>query len=179
MADRTIQSEPRTGFVAVGRIIAPHGVRGDVRVLPLTDFAERFQKGAVLYFAGQPHTVAAGRPHNDEFLVRFEDIGTPEAAAPFRDLLLEIPESEAAPLPPGEYYRWQIEGMEAFAADGQRIGVVKEVLETGANDVLVIVDDADAENLVPLIDEFATIDGDQRRVVVTPIPGMLAGSDPS
>lgn len=179
MVDRKAPAEPRPGFIAVGRIIAPHGVHGDVRIQPLTDFAERFRKGAVLHFGGGAHTVATGRPHNDEFLVRFEDIPTPEAAAVFRDQLLEIPESEATPLPPGEYYRWQIEGMEAVTRDGQHVGTVREVLETGANDVLVIVDDAGAESLVPLIDEFATVDGESRRVVVTPIPGMLAGTDAS
>lgn len=177
MPDPKTPSEPRPGFIAVGRIVAPHGVRGDVRVQPLTDFAERFMPGAVLYLKGVPHSVAGGRPHNDEFLVRFEDIPTPEAAAPFRDALLEIPESEAAPLAPGEYYRWQIEGMEAYTSDGRRLGAVSEVLETGANDVLVIVDEAGAETLVPFVEQFATIDDQNRRVIVTPIPGMLAGPD--
>lgn len=166
--------QPREGFVAVGRVVTPWGVRGDLRVIPLTDFGRRFQKGSALFLAGQRRVVAASRRHSDtEILVRFEAIDTPEMASGFRDKLLEIPEDELTPLPPGSYYRWQLEGLAAVTAGGVALGSVSDVMETGANDVLVITGEHGVEHLVPFIEEFAVVDLEKKRVTITPIPGLL------
>ena len=158
--------QPREGFVAVGFVRAPRGVRGELSVEPMTDFAERFEPGAAVWAAGVSYTVAVARPHHKTLLVQFEGIESRDQAEPLRGLLLEVPDVTLAPLEQGRYYRFQIVGMDVVDTEGAPLGQIQEVLETGANDVY-IVHDAESELLIPAIDSVVqNVDIDANRMVV-------------
>jgi 16S rRNA processing protein RimM len=108
-----------------------------------------------------------------EVLVRFEGIETPEAGNAFRDALLEIAESDAAPLADDEFYYWQLIGLAAVTHTGDPVGTIKEVFETGANDVLVIEGPDGREHLVPFVASFVEVDLATKTATITPIPGLL------
>ena len=143
--------QAREGYIAVGWIRAPRGVRGELKVFVLTDFPQRFAPGAVLWAGGLPFTVRRTRTHRGTLFVEFEGIGTRDQAEALRDLLLEVPEGELAPLEENQYFRFQVLGMEVVDADGQPLGRIEEVLDTGADDVY-IVRNAEGELLIPAID---------------------------
>jgi 16S rRNA processing protein RimM len=126
-------SHAREGFVAVGRVRGAHGVRGELKVEPLTDAPERFRPGTTLHAGGIPRIVRSARVHQDVILIELAGIGTRERANELRGALLELREDELPSLEEGCYYRHQIVGLQVFDEQGALLGRVEQVLETGAN----------------------------------------------
>lgn len=151
---------------------APRGVRGELTVDPLTDFPQRFQPGATVWASGAPYTVRRARSHRGKLLLELEGIETQEQAAALRGLLLEVPEEDLAPLADDQYYRFQLLGMEVVDRQGQPLGRIEEVLDTGANDVY-LVQSPDGELLLPAIDAVVKeVDVAGRRMVVELMEGL-------
>jgi 16S rRNA processing protein RimM len=164
--------EPRPGFVAVGFVRGPHGLRGELKVDPLTDHPQRFQRGAALWAGDRTYTVRSSHMHQKTLLLQIEGIDTRGQAETLRDLLLEIPETELPALAEGEYYRYQLLGMEVVDAEGQSLGRIEEVLDTGANDVYA-VRNSDGELLLPAIDTVVKqVDVTAGRMVVEVPTGL-------
>jgi 16S rRNA processing protein RimM len=94
-----------------------------------------------------------------------------------RGELLQVPESEAIPLEENEYFLFQLEGLDVFTEQGEHIGRISEVLETGANNVFVI-EGRERQYLVPDVpDVIKEIDLENSRLVIQPIPGLLNDPD--
>jgi 16S rRNA processing protein RimM len=160
------------GYVAVGYIRGPHGLRGELTVDPLTDFARRFAPGAPVWVAGARHTVRGSRAHKGALLVELDEIASRSQAEQLRGRLLEIPERELTPLEEGTYYRFQVIGMTVVDGEGHALGRVDEVLETGANDVYIVRDD-EGELLIPAIDSvIREVDVPGQRMVVELLEGL-------
>lgn len=166
--------------MAVGRIIKPHGVLGEVRVQLLTDLPERFEwLDAVYVGEHNPRLVKieSVRFHQTFVLLKLAGYPSRTEAELLRGELLQVPESEAIPLEEGEYFLFQLEGIDVYTDSGEHIGRVTEVLETGANNVFVI-DGQDQQYLVPDVpDVIKEIDLENGRLVIRPIPGLLNDPD--
>lgn len=125
--------------ITIGKILAPHGVKGEVRVLPLTDFPERFATMRRAFLeTGQAVEVEAARFHKRWVLLKLRGFDTMTAVEPLRGLYLQVDRADAAPLPPGHYYIFDIIGMTVYTDTGERLGVVTDILATGSNDVYVV-----------------------------------------
>lgn len=163
-------------FIAIGRVIKPHGVQGEVRVEMLTDVPERFKWLQHVYVGERsPRRVAVEsvRYHQTYVLLKLVGFPTRTEAELLRNELLLVPEDEAVPLEEGEYFLYQLQGVDVVTEEGEPLGALTEVLETGANNVFVIRGPL-GEILVPDIpDVILNIDLDARRVVIRPLPGML------
>jgi 16S rRNA processing protein RimM len=156
--------------VSVGRIVASHALRGEIKVQPLTDFPERFERGSQLWLDGSPRTVLAGRWQGNLVYLRLEGINSREEADAVRDKELMVPEPE--PLEEGVFYLHDIMGLSAVDTQGEPLGKLVDVLSTGANDVYVIKGER-GELLVPATDEIVqAIDMDNRRLVIDMVPGL-------
>jgi 16S rRNA processing protein RimM len=154
--------------VAVGRIAAPWGVRGDLKVQPLTDFPERFQRGAALWVRDRRHEVQRSRWSRGLVYLALSGIDSRNAAEELRDALLEVPEGELTLLPEGQYYRFQVIGLEVCTPEGRSLGRVAEILPTGSNDVYV-VRGGPRELLIPAIEDVVReVDLKGGRLVVEP-----------
>lgn len=166
--------------MAVGRITRPHGVRGEVRVELMTDTPERFDwLDAVYVGEANPRLVAVDsvRFHQGIVLLRLVGYPTRTEAEQLRGELLQIPEAEAVPLEEGEYYLFQLEGLEVLTVGGTLIGRLTEVMETGANNVFV-VEGPSGQHLLPDIpDVIKEIDIEGGRIVIQPLPGLIDGID--
>lgn len=161
-------------YIAVGRICRPYGVRGEVKVQFLTDFPERFKHLKTVYIDGEPYTIERRRFIADGVLLKFAGIDTPEAAAFLRNRLIEVPVSEAVPLPPGTYYYFQILGLEAVTTAGEVLGRVVDIIATGANDVYIVRSAEGREVLVPAIEDVVKeVDLQANRLVVELLPGLV------
>lgn len=176
--------EPSAGprFLAIGRISKPHGVRGEVRVELLTDNPERFDWLDVVYVgekSPRPVTVESVRHHQGVVLIKLAGYPGRTEAEQLRGELLQVPESEAVPLEEGEYFLFQLEGLEVYTDQGLPLGRLSEVLETGANNVFVI-ENAGKQYLVPDIpDVVREIDFENGRLVIHPLPGLIADLEDS
>ena len=143
----------KNDLIAVARIITPHGVRGEVKLQPLTDFPHRFAETESLLLAdGTRMILESARLQRDTVLAKFKGMDTPEAWIPFRRQELFITEDALMPLPEGQYYIHQIIGLEVVDESGAVQGTVGDVLQTGSNDVYVVKSSDDKEILLPAID---------------------------
>ncbi|MBI3160765.1 MAG: 16S rRNA processing protein RimM [Chloroflexi bacterium] len=142
-------------FLLVGVVRRPHGVKGEVLLAVLTDFPERLQPDTVLYLGEdfEPHALASLRGHNDGLLVRFEGVASRDDVADWSNLNAYVRAADRPPLPEGEYYLHQLLGLNVVAEDGEALGVLADVLETGANYVYVVRTPEGKEVLLPAIPE--------------------------
>lgn len=168
-------SDLAEGFVAIGRIGAPWGVRGDVKVTLHTDFPERFQELEVVYLGpdARPVKLMASRAHKDHILVRFEGYPDRSAVEQLRGLWVQIPQDAVVPLPEDEHYIFELAGIRVLTTDGRDLGRIVEVLITGANEVFVVEGDQ-GEVLIPYISDVVVREDFQAGTIwVEPIPGLL------
>lgn len=162
-------------MIAVGRIVRPHGLRGDVVVESVTDFAEtRFRKGARLTTGdGRELTVAASRPQGDRWVVRFAGLDAIEAVEGLRDTELQIEPEAQGTLPAGQYYLHDLVGCVVQTDDGATVGPVVTVY-TGAAQTVLGIDGEGGEVLVPMAEGICRdVDVTAKRIVIAPPEGLL------
>ena len=167
-------------LVLVARVAKPRGLKGEVACDLLTDFPERFDRleELIAVFPGgrrerlelEGHWLHGGR-----VVLKLRGFDTPEAAAALAGCELAVPESEAVELEEGEFYDWQLEGCRVETVGGMPLGTVREVLHTGGEaPVLVIRDERERENLVPLAESICVeIDVDAKLIRVDAPEGLL------
>jgi 16S rRNA processing protein RimM len=150
----------------VGQVLAAYGLDGAVKVLPLTDFSDRFDAGSELVLEGDQRVVEWSRSAGGELVVKLKGIDNRTVAALFRGRYLEIDEAAARPAGEGRFYHHQLIGLAVSTASGQELGRIAEVLERPANDVWVSRAGA-REHLIPATrDAVVEVDLDAGRVVV-------------
>lgn len=165
--------------MALGRIAAPFGVRGEIKLEPYADFPERYAAlrdvTAVLPNGERrPLRAMGARKHKTHILMRFEGVGDADAAEALRGAIVVIPLSRRAELPPGYYYVSDLIGLEIVTTAGERIGPITDVWKTPASDVYVC-----ARGSVPAVKEYVRdVDMARRRVVVAAVPGMFEPGEP-
>jgi 16S rRNA processing protein RimM len=138
-------------------------------VQSLTDNPTRFAPRAKLWLGDQPVTVAGSRAAGGYVYITLKGFADRTAVEPFRHAIIQVPESDLPALPEGEYYRFQLVGLEVSNRDGEPLGVVEEVLETGANDVYRIRTPDGGEMLIAALNDVVlSIDIKAKRMVVDP-----------
>jgi 16S rRNA processing protein RimM len=153
-------------MIRVGQVTGAYGVEGAVKVLPLTDFGDRFDAGASLVLDGCAHHVEWSREGHPGLVVKLEGIDNRTLAELFRGRYLEVPEGEMRELEPGRFYYRQVVGLAVVTASGESIGMIEEVLERPANDVWVSRKGT-IEHLIPATkDALVEVDVAGGRVVV-------------
>ena len=137
--------------VLVGVIISPHGVAGAVSADCLSDNPRRFIAGAQFFdAAGHSYTLEHASPHKGRLLLLFQGVSSREQAEKLRGTKLYIDASASEPLPEGEYYHYQLIGLQAQEA-GRPLGEVTDILSYSANDVFVIRQEDGRELLLPAL----------------------------
>ena len=169
-----VQYEPE--FLVIGKITKPHGVRGELRVMPHTDIPERFTWLDSVFVGDTtslPIEVESARLNKDMVLLKLVGVDSREAADELRNKLLYVSEEDAIPLEEDEYFLFELEGMEVVTEDGRILGELVEIIETKANNVFVVHGDA-GEVLLPDTEEvIQEIDFENGRIQVHLIPGLL------
>jgi 16S rRNA processing protein RimM len=157
--------------VAAGRVVAPHGIRGELAVEVFSDVPGRLDAGASLLLTVPgtppvPVTIAAARPHKGRLLLRLVGVDDRDGAEALRGALLEVPESEVPPAPEGSWYWYELVGCRCVErAGGRDLGAVAEVLEGGGG-LLLRVEGAQGELLLPFVESYlAEVDTAGRRIV--------------
>jgi 16S rRNA processing protein RimM len=150
----------------VGQVTAAYGLDGAVKVLPLTDFDDRFHRGSTLVLEGSERVVEWSRSAAGGLVVKLRGIENRTVAELYRGRYLEIPEEAERPAGEGRFYHHQVIGLPVSTASGTQMGVIEEVLERPANDVWVSRDGS-IEYLIPATrDAVVGVDLDGRTVTV-------------
>ena len=157
----------------MGRVLGPWSLRGDVKVQPLTDFPERFAAGGRVWTGGVSYVIERCRWQRGHVFLKLADIDSATAAEALRYRLLEVPEGELRPLGEGEYYHFQILGLEVRTTAGEVLGRVEQIISTGSNDVFVVRGPR-GEVLIPAVDDVVkSVDPAAGRIEVEVVEGLL------
>ncbi len=173
-------SAPEPRYLVVGQIVAPHGVRGEIKVELLTQDPHRFRLLEQVLIGAEdaeprPWPLEGYRIHKGRALLRLAGCHDRDTAEGLRGLLVQVPIEEAVPLEEGEYYEHQILGLEVYAAGGECLGSIVEILYTGANEVYVVRGPAPGrrEILIPAIESVVLeVDLAAGRLTVELPPGL-------
>ena len=169
---------PPDDRIVIGRVVKPHGLKGEVVVEVLTDFPKRFFEGLRVGLSGggaetREARIVAVRPHHDRVLLTFEDISDVSTAETLRNVELSVSAAEVAARPPGYVYHWEIEGASVVDAKGTPLGRVAALEDAGGRPLLV-VETARGPRDVPFSSPIVvSVDVDGKRVVLDPPSGLL------
>lgn len=161
--------------IVIGAVVAPFGVRGELKVTVSTDFPERFDKGRLVTIKsteGKRFTTKVERnsAHKGGIILKLEGIDDRNAAEDWRGSQFVIDESEVAKLPEGSYYHYQLIGLKVVTDDGRELGEIVDILQSGANDNY----ETSTGLLIPAIKQIVTkIDLKEGLMVIHPMPGLL------
>jgi len=130
-------------LITIGKAVKPFGVKGEMKIEPMTDFPERFKElGRVYLVSPAGHelvcTVRSVRYAGETPIILFSGYDAPEKAKELNGWFLKVPESETVPLPEGQYYWYELMGMDVFSESGEKLGAIVDIFETGSNDVYVM-----------------------------------------
>ncbi len=166
-------------LVVIGEIARPHGLHGEMRVTSLADHPERFEgvTDCVLWDRARDTRercrITRARRQGTAVLLSLAGYDTVEAASALVGRLVALPEAEALPLPPGQFYPWQLEGCRVVTDDGREVARVTRIEQSAAQDLWVVSDGA-RERLIPAVAEIVLeVDVAAGRVVIRPPDGLL------
>jgi 16S rRNA processing protein RimM len=172
----------KTDYLIVGRVLKPFGLRGEVKVEPITDRAERFhdlsfvfiRKGEVF----EKIDIERARVHGEHVCLKPTALNSRDEAANLAGETLYIDREHAAPLEQGSHYSFDLVGCSVRTTGGMLLGVLRDVLNAGSCDVYVVTPDGKkgerGEILIPAIsDVVQKIDVAAKEIVIEPIEGLL------
>ncbi len=164
--------------ITIGKALKPWGLKGEVKVEPLTDFPERFKGLGRVYLASaggkeiactvKSVTYRGGAPY-----ILFEGYDTPEKARALCNMHILIPREEAVPLPEGRYYWFDIIGLEVFSESGERLGKITDIFQTGSNDVYVMKLGRKEVYIPAIADVVKQIDLKAGRMIIHVMEGLM------
>lgn len=158
-------------YITIGKIVNTQGHRGEVRVIPLTDFPERFSAmdKAFIELNGQTKLINIEKtyPHKKFIIIKFAGINDMNAAETLKNAKLLIPRDELMPLPEDTFYIFDIVGVGVFTEEGRYLGQVQDVLQTGANDVFIVEGETTRPLLIPALKQVVRdVDIEQKKMTV-------------
>lgn len=164
-----------TDYFRIGVITKPHGLKGEMKVFPVTEDMRRFKKLDTVFVERNSSKtemkVKGARFQKNMVLLSLDGVDTVEKAQTYTNAVLYVDRAHAIPLEEGEFYVPDLIGMEVVSEDGASVGKLTDVLTTGANDVFVV--QGEEEHLIPAVKEYIrSVDTEQGLVTVHLIEGM-------
>ncbi len=165
-------------LLQVGVITQTHGVRGEVKVFPTTDDAARFKKlKHVMLDTGKetlPLEIESVKFFKQFVILKFKGFDNINDIERYKRCPLLVERENAVPLEEGEYFIADMIGMKVITDEGENFGILKDVMETGANDVYVIEHPSEGEVLVPAIKEcIFDVDIENRQMKIHVMNGLI------
>ena len=165
-------------LLQVGVITSPHGLKGEVKVFPMTDDVQQFKKlRKVILDTGKeqlPLEIGGVKFFKNLVILKFKGIDNINDVEQYRQKSLLIKREQTTPLKENEYFMADLIGLQVFTEDGKEFGTLKDVMPTGANDVYIIKTEEYGEVLIPAIkDCILKIDIKMQRMDIHLLPGLI------
>ena len=167
----------KNDLLEVGKITNTHGLRGEVKVVPWMDAPEDFERLERVYLRTRkediPLTVKSVRYQKNNLIVKFAEYDDINDIEQYKNCVLCAERSELGELPEGAYYIVDLIGLAVFTEDGERVGEISDVFNTGANDIYEVKRDGKKPLLLPVIDEVVKeVDINNGKVIVNIMDGL-------
>ncbi len=167
-------------FLEAGQVVGTHGVRGELRVQPMGDSPEFLVRFRTLYLdqGRTPVRVRSARVHKNIALIALENVNSIDDGERLRGRILYLDRNDAR-LPKGRYFIADLMGMQVSDADDGRIyGKLTDVMQTGANDVYEITDDAGKTYLMPAVKQMVIdVNIEAGEMKIRPVAGIFDDAD--
>ncbi|MDO3410725.1 ribosome maturation factor RimM [Saccharibacillus sp. CPCC 101409] len=176
-----MNSKIESNFLSVGKVANTHGIRGELKIFPYTDFPEmRFAAGKELLLiepeGGSPLKVKviAAREQKNVYIVKLDGYDNINQVEKYKGWDVKVPKKEAVEAEENAYYFHEIIGCAVLDEHGQELGIVKDILTPGANDVWVVKGKGGKELLIPFIEDIVKDVDVQKKVVrIEVMEGLL------
>ncbi len=164
-------------YFDIGQVVNTQGVRGEIKVIPYTDEPRRFSKlkEIVIYLNNNfyNYKIENVRYHKQFIILKLNGIDTMDLAHSLRGGVIKIPENLALPLGTDEYYIRDIYDLTVVTEDGENLGIIKDIIETGSNDVYVVKKENTKDLLIPAIKQcILNIDINSKTMTVKLLNGL-------
>ena len=160
-------------WIPVGRVTRTHGLKGELKFFPADQDYLIVQNDQQIRLGETTFKIKSIRGAKSPFIVKFEGVDSIEAAQSLSGQEVLVAKEDFESLLEGEYYRFEIEGLQAFDDTGKYYGVIEEIIATGSNDVYVVRGDG-KEWLVPMIDSVVqNIDLEEGKLIFHCVEGLF------
>ena len=164
--------------IEVGQVVNTFGIKGFVKVNPWVNDVKRFDDLKKVYIkirkSLQGMEIEEVKYHKNQVLIKFKGINTVEDAEMLRNAIIEIDRKDAIPLEEGEYFIADLLESEVFTDEGEKLGILDDIYNTGSNDIYVVKDELGKSILLPKIPEvIKEIDVENKKIVVHLLKGLV------
>ena len=162
----------------IGQIVNTFGIKGFVKVKPWVNDVTRFDDLKKVYIKirkeQKEFEIEEVKYHKNQVLLKFKGIETIEQAEVYRNAILEISREDAIPLEEGEYFIADLLESEVFTDEGEKLGILEDIYNTGSCDIYVVKNELGKSILLPRIDDvIKEIDVENKKIIVHLIEGLI------
>lgn len=164
-------------YTIVGKIINSHGIKGEVKVYPLTHDIERFSTLKIGYLGEEKLKVEIQnvKYHKGIVILKFKEFDDINQILKFKDMDIYVDEANKIVLPKDHYFIYDLINCQVFDISGNNLGYISNVIQAASNDVYVVSDiPNNKEYLIPVVKQFVKqVDIKNKKVIIDPIEGMI------
>lgn len=167
-----------TKYLEIGQIVNTFGIKGMVKVKPFSENLKRFDELKKVYIENKKvrkeYEIEEVKYHKDMVLIKFKGVDNPEEADLLRTSYLVVDRKTQEPLEEGTYYVVDMLGLEVYTDEGELLGNLEDIFNTGSNDIYVVKNELGKQILLPAIaDVIKNIDMENKKIIVHLIPGLI------
>ena len=167
-----------TKYLEIGQIVNTFGIKGMVKVKPFSENLKRFDELKKVYIENKKvrkeYEIEEVKYHKDMVLIKFKGVDNPEEAELLRTSYLVVDRKTQEPLEEGTYYVVDMLGLEVYTDEGELLGNLEDIFNTGSNDIYVVKNELGKQILLPAIaDVIKNIDMENKKIIVHLIPGLI------
>lgn len=163
----------KTDQIVIGKILNTHGIKGTIKVQPITSDINRFNDLKYIIIDDQRIEVVNRRISNNLVYLDLKDYDDISKVIPFKGKYISVLESDCIDLKEGQYFQYQVIGLRCYDTEDNFLGVVKSIIENPVHDILEIEDDSKSVHYVPFIYNFIKSVDLDKEIIISPIEGMF------
>jgi 16S rRNA processing protein RimM len=164
-------------YTIVGKIINSHGIKGEVKVFPLTDDISRFDSLKNVYIGENhvKHEIKGVKYHKNIAIIKFKEYDDINEILKFKDNFIYVDDEEKVILPEGRFFIHDLLKSQVFDTQANLIGTLENIIQGPSNDIYVVKDmEKDREYLIPAVKQFIIeVNIGDKKIIIDPIEGMI------
>lgn len=163
----------KTDQLIIGKILNTHGIKGTIKVQPITSYINRFESLNYIILDDLKIEISNRRISNNLVYLDLKGYDDINKVLSFKGKYIYILEDDRIDLKEGEYFQYQVIGLKCYDTENNFLGTVKSILENPVHDILEIEDETKAVHYVPFIDNFIVSVDLENGIILNPIEGMF------